>query len=71
MFLKDGTIPDPSSTDNDEFKIVQTIINHKLEGGEMNKWNEMSNTYMGVSEEISMGVHHLYTMEKTVTNHQK
>ncbi|KAL7534945.1 hypothetical protein ACHAWF_005005 [Thalassiosira exigua] len=25
-FSKDGTLPDPSSTDNEEFKIVLTII---------------------------------------------
>ena len=26
LFLKDGTFPDPSSTENAEFKIVQTVI---------------------------------------------
>ena len=34
LFLKDVTVPDPSSTDNSEFKIVQTIIKRQLEGGE-------------------------------------
>ena len=37
LFLKDGTIPDPRSTDNAEFKIVQTIIERQLEGGETDK----------------------------------
>ena len=71
LFLKDGNIPDPISTDNVEFKIVQTIIKHQLEGGETEKWNTIVNTCMRVSEETSTGVHHLYTMDKTGTNHQK
>ena len=33
LFLKCGTIPDPSSTENVEFKIVQIIIKRQLEGG--------------------------------------
>merc|ERR1719251_845946 len=37
-FLKDGTLPDPSSTDNAEFKIVLTIIKRLLEAGETDKW---------------------------------
>ena len=30
LFLKDGTIPDPTPMDNFEFKIVQTIIKRQL-----------------------------------------
>ena len=51
LFLKDGTIPDPISTDNAEFKSVQTIINHQIEGGKTEKWNKIVNTCMGVSED--------------------
>ena len=57
--LKDGTIPDPSSTENVEFKIIQTIIKRQLEGGETGKWNKIVDTCMGVSEKASMGVHHM------------
>ena len=56
---EDGTIPDPSSTYNADFKIVQTIIKRQLKGGETDKWNKIVNTCMGVSEDTSMGVHHL------------
>ena len=42
LFLKDGNIPDLSSTKNVEFKIVQTIIKRQLEGGETNKWKNLS-----------------------------
>ena len=69
--LKDGTIPEPIPTENVEFKIVQTIIKRQLKSGETDKWNKTVNTCMRFSEEIFMGVHHLYTMDKTRTNHQK
>ena len=63
-FLKDGTLPDPSSTDNEEFKIVLTIIKRLLEAGETDKWNKIAQRCKGVSEETTTGVHRLYTMEK-------
>jgi len=65
LFLKDGTLPDPTSTDNAEFKIVLTIIKRILLTGETDKWNKMAARCMGVSEETTTGVHRLYTMEKT------
>merc|ERR1711906_40210 len=64
LFLKDGTVPDPESTDNAEFKIVLTIIKRLLESGETDKWNKMASRCKGVSEETTTGVHRLYTMEK-------
>merc|ERR1712028_80830 len=67
MGLKDGTLPDPSTTDNAEFKIVLTIIKRLLESGETDKWNLISSRCLGVSEETTTGVHRLYTMEKTGT----
>ena len=33
LFLKDGTIPETSSTENVDLKIAQTIIKRQLEGG--------------------------------------
>ena len=71
LFLKDITVSDPSSTENDEFNIVQTIIRHQLEGGEMEKWNKIVNTCMRLSEETSTGNYSLYTTEKTGTDHQR
>merc|ERR1712176_871126 len=64
-FLKDGTLPDPNSTDNAEFKIVLTIIKRILESGETDKWNKIAKRCQGVSEETTTGVHRLYTMEKS------
>ena len=71
LFLKDCTIPDPISTYNVEFKIVQTINKRQLGGGETDKCNKIVNMFMGVSDNTSTGVHHMYTMEDTSTNHQK
>jgi adenosylhomocysteinase len=65
LFLKDGTVPDPTSTDNAEFKIVLTIIKRILATGETDKWNLIASRCKGVSEETTTGVHRLYTMEKT------
>ena len=69
--LKGGNLPDPSSMDNVDSKIAKTIIKRQLEGGYTDKWNKISNTCMGVSEDTSMGFHRLYTMDKKGTNHQK
>jgi len=66
VFKESGgkTLPDPSSTDNAEFKIVLTIIKRLLEAGETDKWNKIASRCVGVSEETTTGVHRLYTMEK-------
>eukprot|EP01082_Thalassiosira_pseudonana_P016284 g14713.t1 g14713 contig90:230848-232466(-) len=62
--LEGWNSPDPTSTDNEEFKIVLTIIKRLLEGGETDKWNKIASRCKGVSEETTTGVHRLYTMEK-------
>ena len=51
LFIKDGNMPDPSSTNNVEFNIVQTIINHQVEDGETDAWKKIINTCMGFYEE--------------------
>jgi len=64
LFLANGTLPDPESTTNAEFKIVLTIIKRLLKSGVTDKWNKMATRCMGVSEETTTGVHRLYAMEK-------
>ena len=59
LFPKDGTIPDPISTENVEFKIFRTIIKHQLEGGETDKWNNIVNTCTRLSDDNFTRVHHL------------
>jgi len=64
LFKANGTLPDPESTTNAEFKIVLTIIRRLLESGVTDKWNKIATRCMGVSEETTTGVHRLYAMEK-------
>ena len=63
LFAKDGTLPDPESTTNAEFKIVLTIIKRGL-AKQPDKWNKIAKRMFGVSEETTTGVHRLYVMEQ-------
>jgi len=62
-FAKDGTVPDPSSTEDPEFKLVLSIIVTTLKS-DPQKWTKMANGIFGVSEETTTGVHRLYQMAK-------
>ena len=62
LFLKDGNVPDPSSVDNGDFKILLTIIKCQLEGGDMDKCNKIGNARVGLSEDISTRVNYMYTI---------
>lgn len=65
-FAKDGTLPDPNSTNNSEFKIVLTLLRDQLQV-DANKWHRYKDRLVGVSEETTTGVHRLYQMEKAGT----
>lgn len=60
-FEKDGTLPDPDSTDNAEFKCVLTIIKREMPKNPK-KWRMLADRMIGVSEETTTGVHRLYVM---------
>ena len=62
-FAKDGTLPDPDSTDNAEFKIVLSIVKREL-AKDPQRWHKYAARCFGVSEETTTGVHRLYQMEK-------
>ena len=61
VFAETGVLPDPSSTDNAEFKCVLTIIARELPGNPT-KWQKLAARMVGVSEETTTGVHRLYVM---------
>lgn len=63
-FAKDGTLPDPESTDNPEFKIVLQVIKDGL-AKDATKWTRMAERMVGVSEETTTGVKRLYDMQET------
>jgi adenosylhomocysteinase len=62
LFAKDGTLPDPDSTDNPEFKIVLRLIRDGLAKNPQ-KWTKMAKQVVGVSEETTTGVKRLYEMQ--------
>lgn len=63
---KKGEMPDPSSTDNEEFKCVLSVLRDvRLSKGDQ-FWTTMAKEIRGVSEETTTGVHRLY--ERTQDN---
>lgn len=65
-FAKDGTLPDPNSTEDKEFKIVLRLITSTLKQ-DPTKWTRTAKALVGVSEETTTGVHRLYQMAKSGT----
>jgi adenosylhomocysteinase len=61
LYAENGTLPDPNSTDNAEFKIVLGLIARELPKNPK-KYTQMAARMVGVSEETTTGVHRLYTM---------
>eukprot|EP01041_Mallomonas_annulata_P012290 gene12290-25846_t len=60
-YALDGTLPDPESTTNAEFKIILALIRRELPK-QPTKWTKVSERFVGVSEETTTGVHRLYVM---------
>jgi adenosylhomocysteinase len=58
-YKKDGTLPDPESTDNEEMKVILTLLRNRLTEDDT-YWNRMAADIKGVSEETTTGVHRLY-----------
>lgn len=62
-FEKAGAAPDPSTADNDEFRIILELLNRTL-AESPRKWTEVAATIKGVTEETTTGVHRLYEMHR-------
>merc|ERR1711953_549568 len=60
-FAKDGSLPDPESTTNPEFKCVLQTIKDSIQQ-DKTKWSRMAAKLKGVSEETTTGVHRLKEM---------
>merc|ERR1712038_920441 len=60
-FAKDGTLPDPASTDNPEFKCILQLLKDSITV-DPTKWSRMAKVVRGVSEETTTGVHRLREM---------
>merc|ERR1712178_96844 len=60
-FAKDGSLPDPNSTDNPEFKCVLQTLKDSIQV-DKTKYTRMAAACKGVSEETTTGVHRLKEM---------
>merc|ERR1711939_624207 len=58
---KDGTLPDPNSTDNAEFKCILQLLKDSIPA-DKTKYTRMAKACKGVSEETTTGVHRLKEM---------
>uniref|UniRef100_A0A7N2LHF3 Adenosylhomocysteinase n=1 Tax=Quercus lobata TaxID=97700 RepID=A0A7N2LHF3_QUELO len=66
LFEKNGTLPDPASTDNAKFQIVLTIIRDGLKT-DPKRYHKMKQRLVGVFEETTTGVKRLYQMQANGT----
>merc|ERR1712149_101913 len=60
-FAKDGSLPDPASTDNAEFKCILQLLKDSIPV-DKTKYTRMAKKCQGVSEETTTGVHRLKEM---------
>merc|ERR1711920_1072234 len=60
-YAKDGSLPDPTSTDNAEFKCVLQVLRDSIPA-DSTKYTRMAAKCRGVSEETTTGVHRLKEM---------
>lgn len=61
IYSESGILPDPNSTDNEEFKIILSLIAREIPKSP-SKWTKVAARCIGVSEETTTGVHRLYVM---------
>lgn len=66
-FEASGTLPDPSSSSNAEFKCILSLLRRNLEEGHTHKWRKMAASIVGVSEETTTGVSRLRQMAEAGT----
>jgi adenosylhomocysteinase len=66
-FAKLGTLPDPESSTNHEFKIILKVLRRGLEAGHTQRWTKIAERLIGVSEETTTGVFRLEQMSRQGT----
>ncbi|MGB0120154.1 MAG: adenosylhomocysteinase [Solirubrobacterales bacterium] len=62
-YEKSGTVPDPSTADAEEFRVVLEMLTKSV-ANEPTKWTELAKGVMGVTEETTTGVMRLYEMKE-------
>jgi adenosylhomocysteinase len=58
-FERAGAVPDPSTAENDEFRIILELLTRSL-GEDPQRFTKMAESVKGVTEETTTGVHRLY-----------
>ena len=58
-FERAGAVPDPTSAESDEFRIVLELLQRSLEE-DPQRWTNIAAGIQGVTEETTTGVHRLY-----------
>jgi adenosylhomocysteinase len=58
-----GAVPDPSTGESEEFQIFLTLLTKSV-AAHPNRYTELSDGIMGVTEETTTGVHRLYELAK-------
>jgi adenosylhomocysteinase len=61
-----GAVPDPSTADNEEFRIILALLTRTL-AEDPQKWTRIGEGVKGVTEETTTGVHRLYQMQEQGT----
>src|SRR5919202_1644690 len=61
-----GAVPDPSTADNEEFRIILELLTRTL-AEDPQKWTRIGAGVKGVTEETTTGVHRLYQMQEQGT----
>jgi len=61
-FEKAGVVPDPSTTDSEEYAVVLAVLTRSL-AEDASRWTSIANGIRGVSEETTTGVHRLVEMQ--------
>jgi adenosylhomocysteinase len=62
-FEKAGVVPDPSTTDNEEYAVILQVLGRSL-SEDATRWTNVANGIKGVTEETTTGVHRLYQMHE-------
>ena len=65
-FEKAGAVPDPESTDSEEFQVILRLLQRTL-SEDPQKWTRIGEQVKGVTEETTTGVHRLYEMQEAGT----
>ncbi len=58
-FERAGAVPDPSTADSDEFRIILETLQRSL-AEDPQRWTKVAQDIQGVTEETTTGVHRLY-----------